>query len=91
MGNYAADMSDRIRRLFSVSSVANDHVWLKLLEGDKRGLEFGAYADPDILRELREGQRVEVEMESRNARNTKWVITDVAEPSDQPSEQALAD
>lgn len=67
-------MSARIQRRFSVSDVADDHVWLKLLEGEKKGLEFAAYADSGILEELAEGDTVRVTMRSRNQRNTEWEV-----------------
>lgn len=78
-------MSPEITREFSVSDVENDHVWLKLLEGEKKGLEFAAYADSDILADLEEGERVTVEMKSRNHRNTKWEIENVEEEATSPS------
>jgi len=70
-------MSTHIRRQFSVSDVADDHVWLKLLEGEKKGLEFAAYAKPEILGELNEGEKIRVMMRSRNPRKTEWEVEKV--------------
>lgn len=72
-------MSTRICRQFSVSDVAGDHVWLKLLEGEKKGLEFAAYASSQILEKLNEEDIVTVTMRSRNPRNTEWEIERVEE------------
>lgn len=69
-------MSVRIKRRFSVSDVADDRVWLKLREGEKKGLEFVAYANSEILDELEEGETVTVTMKSRNQRNTVWEVED---------------
>ncbi|WP_312909974.1 hypothetical protein [Natronosalvus caseinilyticus] len=70
-------MNTHIRRQFSVSDVADDHVWLKLLEGEKKGLEFAAYADAETLNDLNEGETVTVTMKSRNPRDTEWEVADV--------------
>jgi len=67
-------MGTHIRRQFSVSDVADDHVWLKLLEGEKKGLEFAAYADSETLEEIKEGQKIKVRMKSRNPRKTEWEV-----------------
>lgn len=74
-------MTTHIRRQFTVSDVADDHVWLKLLEGEKKGLEFAAYADVETLNDLKEGETVTVTMKSRNPRNTEWVVEDVENPN----------
>ncbi|WP_430506465.1 hypothetical protein [Haloparvum sp. PAK95] len=71
-------MTARIQRQFSVSDVADDHVWLKLLEGEKKGLEFAAYADSETLEPLEEGDKVTVTMKSRNQRNTEWEVVKVS-------------
>lgn len=70
-------MTTCIRRQFSVSDVDDDHVWLKLLQGEKKGLEFAAYASSRILERLDEGETVAVTMKSRNPRNTEWEIEQV--------------
>lgn len=69
-------MMQRIRRPFTVTSVADDRAWLKLLEGRKRGLEFVAYADSDMLAELNEGSDLEVTLISENSQGTRWRIED---------------
>ena len=67
-------MTQRIRRPFTVTSVADDRAWLKLQEGRKRGLEFVAYADSDTLAELNEGSDLEVTLISENSQGTRWRI-----------------
>lgn len=82
-------MFQRIRRPFTVTSVGKDRAWLKLLEGQKRGLQFVAYADADTLDELTEGDSFEVTLESQNSQGTRWRIEDAA-PVDTASQRRLA-
>lgn len=85
-------MTTSIRRQFSVSDVTNEYVWLKLLQGAKKGLEFAAYADSRTLESLDEGDTVTVTMKSRNSQNTEWEIEEVDElDSSESRVQAPAD
>lgn len=63
----------RITRRFKVTEMHEDFAWLRLLEGEKRGLDFaigyGGYRDS-----LSEGETVVATVESLNKRNTKWEI-----------------
>lgn len=78
-------MSQHICRPFTVTSVGDDQAWLKLLEGQKRGLQFVAYADADTLGDLTEGNDYEVTLASQNSQGTRWRIEDT-EPVDSPSQ-----
>jgi len=62
-----------------------DLLWFKLLEGEKRGLEFPIPAehpeyDEDVeskLRRLDDGQKVKMKCESMNKRNTSWICNEI--------------
>lgn len=70
-------MTKRITRHFSVTEIKTDYVWLKLLEGKKRGLEFAVYADDKILNKLSQGDEVEASIKSQNRRETEWEIEEI--------------
>lgn len=85
-------MPQRIRRPFTVTSVGDDQAWLKLLEGQKRGLQFVAYANSDTLKDLTEGNDYQVTLASQNSQGTRWRIKD-AKPVDSlsPRQAPMAD
>ncbi len=70
-------VTPRIQRQCSVSTVEDEFAWLKLLEGEKKGLEFAIYGDHTTLGRLRQADEVTLTIESQNQRNTKWKIVSV--------------
>jgi hypothetical protein len=65
----------QVTKKFSVEDLT-EYAWLKLLEGEKKGLQFAVeyngYRD-----DLSEGDVVTVTIESLNQRNTAWKIIDI--------------
>jgi len=74
-----------VTRRFRVDEFTDDgYVWLKLLEGKKKGLDFvfpvrhGKYSDElqHRISRLREDDVIEATVVSENERNTKWRFQD---------------
>jgi hypothetical protein len=68
-------MTTRVTREFLVNDVDNRHAWLKLLDGDKKGLEFAIplYKAKGPELKNKEGQTVRATLQSTNEENTSWV------------------
>lgn len=59
---------------FRVVEFDGELVWLKSLEGSKRGLQFGVASTESQRKYLNKGDRITVTLKSLNERNTAWEI-----------------
>lgn len=72
----------RLKRKFRVEELREDVVWVTLLEGEKRGLQFGLRYG-EFRGEFSEGDEIIATVESLNERNTEWVIRTLRTDTDQ--------
>lgn len=52
-----------------------DHLWIRLREGEKKGLQF-AVPDEGVAKDIVIGEVYELTLISLNERNTAWAIID---------------
>ena len=59
-----------VTKRFRVVEFHGDDVWVKLLEGEKRGLQFALRREE--LENIEIGDAVDLTLENRNERKTAW-------------------
>jgi len=65
---------------FAVVEFDDEYVWLKLREGEKRGLQFAVPLDNGCQKELNAletGENITATLKSMNDRNTAWKCVQV--------------
>jgi hypothetical protein len=68
-------MSSRVTKRFTVVEFDDGYVWLELLDGEKRGLQFAFPLDKGCgkeLNELEQGENIKATVESLNDKKTAW-------------------
>lgn len=73
-------MNQRTTKKFTVVEFDNKYVWLKLREGEKRGLQFAIPLNngcQNKLEKLDQDEKITATLESMNERNTAWKCIDI--------------
>ncbi|WP_096396478.1 MULTISPECIES: hypothetical protein [Halorubrum] len=85
-------MSQRATKKFTVAEFDDEYVWLKLREGEKRGLQFAIPLDngcQDELESLNEGEKITATLESMNERNTAWQCVEIQREEEEDGRTAM--
>ena len=60
----------KVTKRFKIGEFDGEYVWVKLLEGEKRGLQFALRREE--LGDIEIGDVVDLTLENRNERKTAW-------------------